>query len=225
MTSDQILLILVGVVGSGKSTVANELETEHGYVRCNQDEMQGNRHLVEQKVYQALQNGKNVVVDRTNFDSSQRSKFLNISSNFPHVKKWALFLDIPKDVCRTRLLTRTNHPTLEPERAIMVLNRFSKDLRPPTVNEGFHRVYRLTKSPEAGTLDQVLFSVEQNGLVGNGIAPFGGNRQRHDGSGNDSGVREHGVNHSRRADERTGWSSDPPPSLWGSSPWAGRNGR
>ncbi|KAL7413992.1 hypothetical protein BDY24DRAFT_387114, partial [Mrakia frigida] len=87
----QTLLVLVGLIGSGKSSLANALEQDLGWMRCNQDELQGDRRLVEKKVRAGLSQGLNVVVDRTNFDPQQRAHFLNIASSFPKVQKWALF--------------------------------------------------------------------------------------------------------------------------------------
>jgi hypothetical protein len=40
-----------------QSTLAHELENELGWLRCNQDDLQGDRRLVEAKVAQSLSQG------------------------------------------------------------------------------------------------------------------------------------------------------------------------
>lgn len=66
------VLIMVGVPGSGKSTIANQL-VEMGWERVNQDEL-GTRRVCETRMESALQRGKSIVIDRCNFDISQRYK-------------------------------------------------------------------------------------------------------------------------------------------------------
>ncbi|KAF7370845.1 hypothetical protein MSAN_00718200 [Mycena sanguinolenta] len=66
----QVVLILVGLIGSGKSTFAQALQ-EHfpELVRCNQDDL-GDRRAVEHLARLSLRNGSSVCIDRTNFDAS-----------------------------------------------------------------------------------------------------------------------------------------------------------
>ena len=60
---------MVGIPGSGKSTIANEL-VKLGWDRVNQDEMK-TRKVCETRMIQALEKGRSVVVDRCNFDIQQ----------------------------------------------------------------------------------------------------------------------------------------------------------
>lgn len=75
----QILLLLVGLVGSGKTTLAESLVKEYNghsddstsssWVRASQDDIPGlSRRNCEAMVRQALTTGSNVIVDRMNFD-------------------------------------------------------------------------------------------------------------------------------------------------------------
>ncbi|KAF8478780.1 P-loop containing nucleoside triphosphate hydrolase protein [Gautieria morchelliformis] len=144
----QVVLILVGLVASGKSTFAQALETFFPlFRRCNQDDL-GNRRKVEALAVQTLRQGLSVCIDRTNFDESQRGHFINIARSFPNTTIWALIFDTPYEVCASRLQTRTNHPTItNPELGLSILERFSADYRPPIVEEGFDRIMRLRPHP------------------------------------------------------------------------------
>lgn len=65
-----VLLVLVGLPGSGKTTFGNALvEQLDGWARFSQDESaSGRRQEVEAAVSAALARGENVIVDRVNFD-------------------------------------------------------------------------------------------------------------------------------------------------------------
>ncbi|KAL6764604.1 hypothetical protein V8C86DRAFT_2473181, partial [Haematococcus lacustris] len=76
----QKVLVLVGVPGSGKSTIAQELR-EAGWVVVNQDVL-GSRRSCEAAFDEALQAGRNVVVDRCNFDEAQRSTWVQLSLEY-----------------------------------------------------------------------------------------------------------------------------------------------
>ena len=62
------LLILVGMVGSGKTTLA-EAMVKTGWVRASQDDAPSKRRQeCEEMVRGALREGKDVIVDRVDFD-------------------------------------------------------------------------------------------------------------------------------------------------------------
>lgn len=109
------LVVLCGVVGSGKSTrtcaahaVAHAIEDadpEH-WVRCNQDELR-RRAAVHARARQALEDGKHVVIDRTNIDYRQRAEWLRLAAEFraahpdgPAVHTCVVVLDTPIEVRR-----------------------------------------------------------------------------------------------------------------------------
>ena len=75
----QCLILLCGLPGSGKSTVARLLEAANTqYVRVNQDDLGGNRRRVEARVRQVLAAGQSPLVDRCNFDAAQRRRFVQL---------------------------------------------------------------------------------------------------------------------------------------------------
>ncbi|KAJ7743116.1 P-loop containing nucleoside triphosphate hydrolase protein [Mycena metata] len=133
----QVVLILVGLIGSGKSTFAQALEDHYPeFRRCNQDDL-GDRRAVEHLARQSLREGSSVCIDRTNFDASQRAHWIKIAREFPGTLVWILVFDTPKEVCASRLRTRTQHPTIKnPEDALSILDRFSSQYRAPSEVEG-----------------------------------------------------------------------------------------
>ncbi|KAJ7281888.1 P-loop containing nucleoside triphosphate hydrolase protein [Mycena rebaudengoi] len=139
-----VVLILVGLIGSGKSTFAQALEDNMPeFKRCNQDDL-GDRRQVENLARASLRTGSSVVIDRTNFDSSQRAHWIKIAREFPGTLIWVIVFDTPKDVCATRLQTRTEHPTIkDPQDALFILERFSSQYRAPHESEGYDRIIYL----------------------------------------------------------------------------------
>jgi len=101
-----VVIMLVGLIASGKSTFAQALENQLPHFRrCNQDEL-GSRLRVEVAVRQALTEGLSVCVDRTNVDPTQRAHWINIAREFPGTRVGIIVFDTPYNVCASRLHTR-----------------------------------------------------------------------------------------------------------------------
>jgi len=134
------VLVMVGIPGSGKSTIANELVTL-GWERVNQDEM-GTRKVCEQRMEQALQKGKSVVVDRCNFDISQRRTWIKIAAKFGVTNINALILGISPEICKQRISVRKDHPTIAEgsSEGPIIIDRFKKMMKLPNYFEGFGKM-------------------------------------------------------------------------------------
>ncbi|EPS96882.1 hypothetical protein FOMPIDRAFT_1025210 [Fomitopsis schrenkii] len=139
-----VVLILVGLIGSGKSTFAHALE-QHvpRFRRCNQDDL-GSRQRVEASARACLREGLSVCIDRTNFDARQRATWINMAREFPGTEAWVLVFDTPYAICEQRLRERTDHPTIKtPQEALRILARFHSDYQAPAAHEGHTRLLSL----------------------------------------------------------------------------------
>lgn len=79
-TDTPFMILLVGCPGSGKSHFARQLEQSvpSKYVRVNQDTL-GSRKRCEEMTRNVLLQKKCPIIDRCNFDESQRAHFLEIA--------------------------------------------------------------------------------------------------------------------------------------------------
>ncbi|KZT27756.1 hypothetical protein NEOLEDRAFT_1034330, partial [Neolentinus lepideus HHB14362 ss-1] len=165
----QVVLILVGLIGSGKSTFAQALEKHlPQYRRCCQDELGGDRRRVEALARQTLREGLNVCVDRTNTNrriSRQRAHWIKIAREVPGTAIWVLVFDTPYQVCMGRLRERIDHPTIKtPEQALEILARFSSSFQPPSPHEGYHHIMNLRPSDHPAldwTKEEVIAVLQQ----------------------------------------------------------------
>ena len=165
---EQYLLVLSGLIGSGKSTFARAL-VEHfpNWRRCNQDEL-GDRHAVVYAARTALLAGHNVVIDRTNIDAKQRRTWLELARdiNAPisaptegagesekkeegkseegksrKVVTVSLTLTISIEAAEERLRVRVGHETIKSaEQALGILPHFLRSYQKASTDEGFHYV-------------------------------------------------------------------------------------
>ncbi|KAI0646648.1 AAA domain-containing protein [Trametes meyenii] len=148
-----IVLILVGLIGSGKSTFAQALEQYFPEVRrCSQDDL-GDRRSVESLARRSLRNGLSVCIDRTNFDESQRATWISLAREYSPVQPWIIVFDTPYEICAARIEERAGHPTItSPELGIQVLKRFQSQYQPPMPHEGYTRILHLKPAdcPDSG---------------------------------------------------------------------------
>jgi predicted kinase len=95
--------------GAGKSTFSHALISSavSPWERVNQDSLK-NRQRCERAAIAALQRGKNVIIDRCNFDQKQRATWVSISAA-AGAACCALWIDIPKSESAERAVQRRSH--------------------------------------------------------------------------------------------------------------------
>lgn len=152
------MLMLVGIPGSGKSTFATTLESAapSKYVRINQDTL-GSRRKCEDATRRALQQNKCPVIDRCNFDPSQRQYFVDIAREY-RVPVHVVSLELPKQTCIQRSEARQNHETIRPGDERMVVNKMLNMFEAPHASEGFVTVERVSNDHQVNELMQEYMS-------------------------------------------------------------------
>ena len=135
------LYVMVGIPGSGKSTIAKTLDgvlisTDAIREELYGDEnIQGNGRMVFSIAYvrmqEALERGENVIFDATNVSRKARKSIIKATPNAEHI---AVFVNTPFETCRERNLSRER--TVPEE----VLDRMYKNLTTPSKDEGFSEI-------------------------------------------------------------------------------------
>ena len=134
LTKPPRLVILAGLPGSGKSSLAAALEKRGGWAVVNQDSL-GNRRKCERACARAFERGDRVVIDRCNHDRAQRAHWTRILERAGGGYKVAVWLTTPVDSCVERVLARPVHPTLAGPGAEKVVRNFERSFEPPRDDE------------------------------------------------------------------------------------------
>ncbi|PVU85657.1 hypothetical protein BB559_001677 [Furculomyces boomerangus] len=137
------VLVLVGLPGCGKTMFSIKLTTIFkDWELINQDDI-GSRSVCEATAAKLLKAGKNVVIDRCNFDEDQRKIWIKIAEE-AYCPVDTLYFDINAKVCKERVKNRKGHPTgVEGKFGAEVVSRFDKILTAPKVHEGFRFVHSI----------------------------------------------------------------------------------
>lgn len=104
------LVMLVGPSGSGKSTLSKEY-IDNGFTYINQD-LLGPDHLP--LFHQALKEGKDIILDRMNFNVAQRRRYLDPAKASNYQTK-IIVLHESYDTCLQRCIDRKDHLTIKDE--------------------------------------------------------------------------------------------------------------
>lgn len=130
------VLMLMGLPGSGKSTVATRLQESGQWHRVNQDVL-GDRRSCVMTAKKVLSEGGRVVIDRCNVSRLQRSVWLALAQDFD-CSVGCLWLDVDAMECGRRVLARFGHETLPAEKSSLdVIQGFGDRLEQPLEAEGF----------------------------------------------------------------------------------------
>ncbi|KAF9581808.1 hypothetical protein BGW38_001048 [Lunasporangiospora selenospora] len=138
----QRVLLLVGPPGSGKSTFAHALiKTFPNFVRINQDDL-GDRTACEAMTLSALQtNNQSVVIDRCNFDKSQRKVWIDLARQLNISRIDVIVMNTEFYQCKLRILARTEHPTqVNGQNGVEILHHFLERMTRPEPHEGLQRI-------------------------------------------------------------------------------------
>lgn len=141
----QFMIVLCGKPGSGKSVWSCQLVdlAPTIFERISQDEL-GSRQKCISRTEQALRKGRCPIIDRCNFDATQRLHFLELAATARKqqhaVPVHCIVFDVSPKVCIQRCRERSNHPTLAPTSAAGVVKKMQRSWRDPTEDEGFSSI-------------------------------------------------------------------------------------
>ena len=139
--------MMVGLVGSGKSTYAKQLAEETNAIICSSDaireELCGDENsqdnnnevfkILHSRIKENLKNGKNVIYDATNINSKRRRAFLSELRRIPCVKKCVVMVT-PFELCCNQNESRNRVVPYE------VIERMYKNWNTPYWFEGWNKI-------------------------------------------------------------------------------------
>ena len=139
--------MMVGLVGSGKSTYAKQLAEEANAIICSSDaireELCGDKNsqdnkdevfkILHSRIKENLKNGKNVIYDATNINSKRRRAFLSELRRISCVKK-CVVMATPFEVCCNQNESRNRVVPYE------VIERMYKNWNTPYWFEGWDEI-------------------------------------------------------------------------------------
>eukprot|EP00658_Telonema_sp_P-2_P063733 TRINITY_DN5250_c0_g1_i5.p1 TRINITY_DN5250_c0_g1~~TRINITY_DN5250_c0_g1_i5.p1 ORF type:complete len:278 (+),score=61.25 TRINITY_DN5250_c0_g1_i5:117-950(+) len=159
------------VAATGKSTFCSKLarrieaagRVPRPLERVSQDVL-GTRNKCVRACQDGLRTGCHVIIDRCNFDRTQRGHWLKLSKKQPGCANLAIVLHVPADTCVERVMDRTGHETLRPGKQVPgivqgMANRFAV----PVEHEGYEQVYHVHSPAE---LDLVLDALVERMSLG-----------------------------------------------------------
>lgn len=131
----------MGLPGAGKSLIA--LTHFENFVKVCQDEL-GSRDACVAKVKEALEAGKDVIIDRTNISIHQRRTWVNLAKYYGVQDIECIHVSTGPLECYIRIMNREGHPTIPKELSPMkkhaIIKKFDKDYQPPSYAEGFSKI-------------------------------------------------------------------------------------
>lgn len=129
------LIMLVGCIGSGKSTYAKCFDTSKSVI-ISQDEQGKNGH--KQLFKESIEMGiECIVIDRMNFSKQQRERYIKPAKNAGYVVNVVEFRVCPT-VSLRRVVERENHPTIEknqPDLANKIIKMYHNKYEAPSSDE------------------------------------------------------------------------------------------
>ena len=144
------VILMVGVQGSGKSTVAREwlAKAEPGYVVLSND-LLGGRDKTMAALRANLTAGNSCVVDNTHVDIETRRKFLDIANEFK-VPSRAFVMTTTFEHARHNNIFRQIIDTTKEHAKIgeALMHQYKNKYQEPSVDEGFSEIVKINFVPQ-----------------------------------------------------------------------------
>ncbi|MFQ5793206.1 MAG: AAA family ATPase [Acidobacteriota bacterium] len=145
------LAVLTGIPGAGKSTFcAKHLKETHEHVSLDNWRGKKNRRRREEtRIREALQAGRNVVVDNTNPTAAERARYAAMARELG-AELVAYYFPVDRNGCLARNRRRADKKVVPDSGFFVILGK----LQPPSRAEGFREIYIVKVAENGG------FSVE-----------------------------------------------------------------
>ncbi len=161
------LILLIGLPGSGKSTLTKQLLAEcPQMLLISTDAIRGQLfgyeavqgpwlliwREIEQQFQQAIATANTAIFDATNAQRRHRREVIALARNlgFTHIR--GIWVDTPVWLCLARNKRRSRQV---PEEIILRMHRQLRDA-PPSLEEGLDSLIRLSEKSEYGNCDRVV---------------------------------------------------------------------
>jgi atypical dual specificity phosphatase len=136
------LIICVGYPASGKTTFSGHFMKYYSdVIRVNQDEQ--TRSGCIDLFKKSVRGSKTILVDGCNITKEKRKEWIDLAFK---PKAWCIWFDTAFEECKYRI-TRRQHPTIKGNGAT-ILGSLCGKLVPPSIEEGFERVHRVSRNSE-----------------------------------------------------------------------------
>jgi predicted kinase len=153
--------------GPTTTTTGTGQPSQSHFIRINQDELKTRPKCLTMTA-QVLSRNQTAVIDRCNFDISQRSHFIQLAQQYRNIPVDCVVFDMSLETCLSRCRTRRGHPTLPPSKATSVIRNVAQHWIRPTRTEGIRHIYIIRDNT---TLRQVFQQLVGNGSGGGGGTP------------------------------------------------------
>lgn len=132
------LIMTIGCPCSGKTTFSLELLTHYDQlIHLSMDEL-GKKDCEE--LFSKKAKNNNIILDNCNPTKEKRREWITSYRQLTDKKIWAIFFDINVDVCKERVKSRENHPTLSGIGGQKIIEEVYKKIEVPTSSEGFAEI-------------------------------------------------------------------------------------
>jgi len=136
-----IVILLVGIPGSGKTTFSkNLIQKNCAWMHVSQDELKTSR-MCKLYIEEGINRGMNIVIDRCNKNTNLRISWIEDVKKLGVHTTIAIHFDIDRNEAKSRVMKRVNHPTLPAvEKSKQVVDEIADCLTKPQLNEGFAEI-------------------------------------------------------------------------------------
>ena len=152
------VIMAIGAVASGKTTILEPFCGECGYVRLSPSEIRAQMQLNDQdkkvsqlvwgelhkRVDQALSEGKSVVIDAKNAEGWRRPREVQYYKDHGAVEVIAAFFNVPLEELKERNRQRPVEEQDSEEELLESFDQLRHD--PPTLDEGFDEVISVVEA-------------------------------------------------------------------------------